>query len=60
MNTLDTRKVLLCPAGCGLCPEVEFAGDQVRIGEAGNLAILKKEEWNILVEMIQSGQLSKV
>ena len=60
MNTLDNRKVLLCPLGCGACPEVEFAGDQVRIGEAGNLAVLKKDEWNILVEMIQSGQLSKV
>jgi hypothetical protein len=57
---LDNRKVLLCPAGCGECPEVEFVGDQVRIGEAGNLAVLKKDEWNILVEMIQSGQLSKV
>jgi hypothetical protein len=48
------------PSRCGECPEVEFAGDQVRIGEAGNLAVLKKEEWNILVDMIQSGQLSKV
>ena len=28
---MDNRKVLLCPAGCGECPEVEFAGDQVRI-----------------------------
>ena len=60
MNTLDNRKVLLCPAGCGECPEVEFTGDQVRIGEAGNLAVLKKDEWNVLVDMIQSGQLSKV
>jgi hypothetical protein len=58
--TLDNRKVLLCLAGCGECPEVEFAGDQVRIGEAGNLAVLKKDEWNILVEMIRSGELSKV
>ena len=38
MNTLENRKVLLCPAGCGLCPEVEFAGDQVRIGEAPRIA----------------------
>jgi len=52
--------VLLCPAGCGLCPEVEFAGDQVRIGEAGNLAVLTRDEWNVLVDLIQSGQLSKV
>jgi hypothetical protein len=57
---LDNWKVLLCPAGCGECPEVEFTGDQVRIGEAGNLAVLKKDEWNVLVDMIQSGQLSKV
>lgn len=53
-------KVLLCPAGCGACPEVEFAGDEVRIGEVGNLAVLKKGEWNVLVEMIQAGQLTKV
>jgi len=39
---------------------VEFAGDQVRIGEAGNLAVLKKDEWNVLVDMIKSGELSKV
>lgn len=57
---MDKRKVLLCPAGCGLCPEVEFAGDQVRIGEAGNLAVLTGDEWNVLVDLIQSGQLSKV
>ena len=57
---MGNRKVLLCPAGCGLCPEVEFAGDQVRIGEAGNLAVLTKDEWNVLVDLIQSGQLAKV
>jgi hypothetical protein len=32
----------------------------VRIGEAGNLAVLKKDEWNVLVDLIQSGQLTKV
>jgi len=26
----------------------------------GNLAVLKKDEWNVLVDLIQSGQLSKV
>jgi len=60
VKTLAHQKVLLCPAGCGECPEVEFAGDQVRIGEAGNLAVLTKDEWNVLVELIHSGQLSKV
>ena len=57
---MDNWKVLLCPAGCGECPEVEFTGDQIRVGEAGNLAVLTKEEWNVLVDLIQSGQLSKV
>lgn len=37
-----------------------IADDEVRIGEAGNLAVLKKDEWNVLVDLIQSGRLSKV
>ena len=49
----------LCPM-CDHCPEVEVAGDEVRIGEADNLAVLKKDEWNILVDLIQTGQLKKV
>jgi hypothetical protein len=57
---MDNRRVLLCPAGCGACPEVEIAGDQVRIGETGNLAVLEKDQWNVLVDLIQSGQLGKV
>ncbi|HKW92424.1 MAG TPA: hypothetical protein VJX92_11030 [Methylomirabilota bacterium] len=57
---MERDKVTLCPAGCGACPDVEFAGDEVRIGEAGNLAILKKEEWNLLVDLIRSGRLKKV
>ena len=52
-------KMSLCPM-CNECPEVEIAGDEVRIGEAGNLAVLRKGEWNVLVDLIQSGQLSKV
>ena len=39
---------------------MEFAGDQVRIGETGNLAVLTNDEWNVLVELIQAGKLSKV
>jgi len=45
---------------CNNCPEVEVVGDEVRIGEAGNLAVLKKDEWNVLVELIQAGQLAKI
>jgi hypothetical protein len=52
-------KISLCPA-CTACPAVEIAGDEVRIGEAGNLAVLKKDEWNVLVDLIRSGQLTQV
>jgi hypothetical protein len=52
-------KMSLCPM-CDHCPEVEIAGGEVRIGEAGNLAVLKKDEWNVLVELIRSGRLSKI
>ena len=56
---MDSLKMSLCPA-CAACPEVEIAADEVRIGEAGNLVILKRAEWNVLVELIRSGQLTKV
>ncbi len=52
-------KFSLCPA-CGACPEVDIQPNEVRIGEAGNLVILKKGEWNVLVDLIQSGQVPKL
>ena len=55
----SAKKMSLCPA-CKACPEVEVVGDEVRIGEIGNLAVLKKDEWNVLVDLIQSGQLTRV
>ena len=33
------------------------SSDEIRIGEDANTAVLKREEWNVLVELIQSGQL---
>ena len=57
---MENVKITLCPAGCGAGPDVEIAGEQVRIGEAGNLAVLGRDEWNLLVELIQSGQLTKI
>src|SRR3712207_8371701 len=33
---MEHRKMSLCPE-CVACPEVEVVGDEVRIGEAGNL-----------------------
>jgi hypothetical protein len=56
---MEKTTMSLCPA-CTACPEVAVLGDEVRIGEAGNLAILRKDEWNVLVDLIQSGQLSKL
>jgi hypothetical protein len=56
---MDSQKMSLCPA-CTACPEVEIVGDEVRIGETGNLAVLKRDEWNVLVALIQSGRLSKI
>ncbi len=56
---MEKTTISLCPA-CAACPEVEVLSDEVRIGEAGNLAVLKKDEWNVLVDLIQSGQLSKL
>jgi hypothetical protein len=32
----------------------------VKIGEAGNLAVLTHKEWNLLVDLVQSGELRKV
>jgi hypothetical protein len=43
-----------------MCPEVEFAGEQVNVGEAGDLTVPIQDEWNMLVDLIQSGQLTKV
>jgi hypothetical protein len=52
-------KISLCPA-CSACPEVAIDGDTVRIGEEGNLVTLKKEEWNVLVDVINSGKVGKL
>jgi hypothetical protein len=56
---MKTVKMSLCTA-CTACPEVEIVGDEIRIGETGNLAVLKKDEWNVLVDLVLSGQLSKL
>ncbi len=55
----DKLIVSLCP-NCIHCPEVVIEGDEVRIGEDSNTTVLKKDEWNVLVDLIQSGQLGRV
>jgi len=52
------RVVQLCNSGC--CPEVRIDNNAVAIGEEGNLCVLKKEEWNSLVDKILSGELTKI
>ena len=56
---MDKLAVSLCPH-CDHCPEVVIEGDEVRRGEGANTAILKKDEWNVLVDLIRSGQLGRV
>ena len=56
---MEKRAVSLCPQ-CIHCPEVVIEGTQVRIGEDANTAVLKAEEWNVLVDLIQSGQLGRL
>lgn len=53
------KKFTLCPA-CEACPEVAVYGEEVHIGEAGNLVRLTRSEWNSLVEKIKKGELDVV
>jgi len=53
------ERVSLCPH-CINCPEVVIEGDTIRIGEDENTVVLKKDEWNVLVGAIQSGQLGRI
>ncbi len=48
-------KVYICEKSC--CPAVETAGDEVLIGEGTNTVRLNKNEWNLLVQKIRSGEL---
>ncbi len=51
-------KVYICDKSC--CPAVETVGDDVLIGEGDNTVRLRKNEWNRLVEKIQSGELQSL
>ncbi|MBI2492242.1 MAG: hypothetical protein HYV94_09140 [Candidatus Rokubacteria bacterium] len=56
---MDQVKHSLCPA-CDACPEVEVLADRVRIGEAGNEVVLRKDEWNVLVDLVRSDRLGRL
>jgi hypothetical protein len=51
-------KVYICDKSC--CPSMEVVGNEVLIGEDTNTVRLKKNEWNKLVEKIQSGELHSI
>ena len=53
------KRISISP-GCTACPEVVVDGDTIRIGEDANTAVLKKDEWNVLVDLIKSGQLGRL
>lgn len=40
--------------------EVVLEGDTIRIGEDDKVVVLKKAEWNLLVESITSGRLGRI
>ena len=50
------KKVVLC-GSCSSCPAVEVEEDKVRIGENENMVTLTRDEWNIMVGKIQTGEL---
>lgn len=52
--------IVLC-GGQKCCPTVDadIAKDTVTIGEDANVVSLKREEWNILVQKIKSGELKE-
>jgi len=53
------ERVSLCPH-CDHCPEIVIEGEQIRIGEDANTVVLKKDEWNVLVDLIQSGRVGRL
>lgn len=56
---MERITVSLCPS-CSHCPEVVVEGETVRIGEDANTTVLTKDEWNVLVDLIQSGQIGRL
>lgn len=53
------KRVMLC-SSCSACLAVEFHPDGVLIGEDENIVKLSREEWNILVEKVKSGELDRI
>ena len=56
---MGRKKFTLCPA-CTGCPEIEITDQGVTIGEDGNAVRLSLAEWNELVRLVRSRELSEV
>ena len=56
---MEPVKFTLCPE-CDACPEVEITDQDVTIGEDANTVRLSHAEWNELVRLIKTGELSMV
>jgi hypothetical protein len=56
---VERIKFALCP-NCTECPEVEITEQGVSIGEDTNIVRLWRAEWNELVRLVRSGELSEV
>ena len=52
----ETTRYSLCP-NCDACPEVVVGDGVVTIGEDDNMVRLSPQEWNVLVDAIQRGDL---
>ena len=58
---MSQKKIVLCKLNEYYCPTVEIHDDEtVTIGEVDKVAVLTKEQWNILVDKIETGALGRI
>ncbi|GBC84735.1 hypothetical protein HRbin11_01168 [bacterium HR11] len=57
---MEARIVLSLCLECGACPEVRVYDDAVAIGEGETFVQLSREAWNLLVDKVLNGELSKL
>ncbi len=50
-------KIVTLSTSDSCCPVVKIADDHVEIGEAGNLCILTKSEWEVLKSKILNKEI---
>ena len=44
----------------GHCPAVKIEKERVSMGEDSNVCVLKRDEWNSLIEKIKTGELKDI